>query len=447
MQDKVNDKYRLCPGNRFCRDTAFEVESDGDRQFSGYFVSPQDTRCSPISAYAHLSVEFKPDGPDYDPFSHLPANSKFAANMHEVVFQDLLTNAKSVHYYQFRTALFTLFVNGDAFRIIRWDPSGLIVTESVNYLRNVDGTWALLRCLYAFSKLTKEQQGYDCNAVRLSKSSCGWHRMGTLAQHRSEDLDHTERIVSDRAWVHGVFRDPALLAAYGEQSTGALRQLVLRNPTLFPPPGWDWALTDVRVMPVMRYIREAFRNSVLARHPRYRIKVRGKDYLVCKPIDFKSDLVGKGTRAYIALEWHTQRLVFLKDMWTPCYEGFECEGAIIAKLNAHGVPNVPTVIAHENVHYLQGDAGPQVTEASCYSSKSKKKKTVKDLPSVANPVERGASAAPRRRLLHRINPKFPLQMANSAATFIRAHPKSGCERQYPVSVTFMEQVRLEAPDI
>ena len=302
MQDKVNDKYRLCPGNRFCRDTAFEVESDGDRQFSGYFVSPQDTQCNPISAYAHLSVEFKPDGTDYDPFSHLPANSKFAANMREVVFQDLLTNAKSVHYYQFRTALFTLFVNGDAFRIIRWDPSGLIVTESVNYLRNVDGTWALLRCLYAFSKLTKEQQGYDCNAVRLSKSSCGWHRMGTLAQHRSEDLDHTERIVSDRAWVHGVFRDPALLAAYGEQSTGALRQLVLRNPTLFPPPGWDWALTDVRVMPVMRYIREAFRNSVLARHPRYRIKVCGKDYLVCKPIDFKSDLVGKGTRAYTSVE-------------------------------------------------------------------------------------------------------------------------------------------------
>ena len=447
MQGNADRQHSLCPGYKFDQSTA-PSEGDGEDRAFGYFVSPQDIALCPISAYAHLSVEFKPDGTDYDPFSHHCDDSESAADTRKVVFKDLRKNAQSIHDYQIRTAIFTLFVNGEEFRIIRWDPSGLIVTESINYLRHVDGTRTLLRCLYAFSKLSREKQGYDGNAVRLSKFSCGWQRMFVISHKGSkDDLDDTERIVRDPARVHAVFRDPTASASYGERSTNRLRQLVARDPTLPPPPGQDWHFADVKLMPVMRSIREAFRMSVPQEepsheHPRYRIKICGKDYLVGKPVYFENSQPGTDTRTYIALEWHTQRLVFLKDMWTFCYDGLEREGAILTKLNARGIPNVPTVITYEDVHYLEGDAGPQETETSCYSPSAKKKKIVKNLPPVA--AVKGISWVRRRsRFFRRIRPDLSIiEIPNNANT---KNPPSG--RQRPVSVTCMEQARLDIPDI
>ena len=46
--------------------------------------------------------------------------------------------------YQHRTAMYHLFINGECFRAMRWDRSGVIVTEAINYVRSPAGTKALL---------------------------------------------------------------------------------------------------------------------------------------------------------------------------------------------------------------------------------------------------------------------------------------------------------------
>ncbi|TFK83357.1 hypothetical protein K466DRAFT_529000, partial [Polyporus arcularius HHB13444] len=73
-------------------------------------------------------------------------------------------------------------------------------------------------------------------------------------------------------------------------------------------------------------------------------------------------MVSRGTRGYIALDWETQRFVFLKDAWRPFYDGVEKEGDILSKLNKEGVTNVPTLIVHGDV--CERDGTEQETETS-----------------------------------------------------------------------------------
>ena len=116
----------------------------------------------------------------------------------------------------------------------------------------------------------------------------------------------------------------------------------LQTPTghASPPP----------IIPVLSHVRQMFRDSLVPGFPRYRLTVGERDYLVGKHIVMGSGLVGRGTRGYVALEWHTQRFVFLKDCWRVCHEDFEPEGAILSKLNANGIPNVPTVVVYGDLY-------------------------------------------------------------------------------------------------
>ncbi|RPD52624.1 hypothetical protein L227DRAFT_469550, partial [Lentinus tigrinus ALCF2SS1-6] len=212
---------------------------------------------------------------------------------------DAESAAQLLFSYQQRTAAFLLLVNIDEFRVMRWDRSGVIITEPVNYLRTIEGTRALLEVTYAFSKFSRARLGMDTTAVRLMEASCGWKRMDLLAQPSPDDLSYAEALF-DRN-IHEVFIDASVAATY------------------------------------------------VSGFPRYRLTVDGHDYLVGRPFFTKSGVVNRGTRGYIALEWETQRLVFLKDSWRVCKPGAEHEGAILSKLNEHGVQNIPTVIRYGDV--------------------------------------------------------------------------------------------------
>ena len=91
-------------------------------------------------------------------------------------------------------------------------------------------------------------------------------------------------------------------------------------------------------------------------------------------------MVGRGTRGYVALEWESQRFMYLKDAWRPYYAGVDSEGVTLAKLNANKVRNVPTLVRHEDactreerVDGTNAFVGIQETEASKYAPHVRRK--------------------------------------------------------------------------
>ncbi len=281
----------------------------------------------------------------------------------------LMSYGERFFFFQHRTGLFMLLVNGDEFRVVRWDRSGCIVTEGLNYVDTPEHTKKLLQFFYAYSKATPEQRGMDPTATRLLQNSCGWQWMQKVAAAHPQDIAHANGTVvpsvppgfivdptcdappSPLFATNVLAEDPAATTGFGDLSSSSATSAII---------------------PVFNFVRDFFRESVTNNWLCYSLKVCGRDYLVGEPIFAPHGLVGRGTRGYVALEWKTQRLVFLKDAWRPFYKGVDQEGATLNALNLGEVSFVPTLVCHEDV----GGPGAQETEASQYSSTGSKKRDV-----------------------------------------------------------------------
>lgn len=291
-------------------------------------------------ALQQLALEFK--------YAKSPVLDPFAPGEDEVVAEQLETHIDSVFAFQHRAAMFMLFVTGDWFRVIRWDHSGAIVSEAVDYVSTVLGTQVLLTVLRGFSRLSPEQRGHDLTAVRLSKNSCGWKRMDVLALPCQDDLDYHERVI-DISTVHSEFLkmlDPRKRSDSPE---------TLQSAASFSDPCSNCmgesmcACGRAIILPVSRHIRKIFRRTLVNGFPRYRLRVCGMNYLVGREVHLQWGVIGRGTRGFIALQWGTERFVFLKDYWRIADRNMEHEGAVLSMLNMNDVPNVPTLIDYEDV--------------------------------------------------------------------------------------------------
>ena len=338
-----------------------------------------------------LGIRFKRGGLGNDAWDNGPNNNiEAGAYTRTGVRGQLMSYGERFFFFQHRTALFMLFVNGGEVRVIRWDRSGCIVTEVLSYVDTPEHTKKLLQFLYAFSKATAAQRGVDPTATRLSKDSCGWKWMQKVATTHPQDIDHTDRTVvpalpqgfivkptrdappSPLFATNVLSSDPAATTGFGDLSSSSATSAII---------------------PVFKYVRDFFRDSVSNTWLPYRLKVCGRDYLIGEPIFGPHGLVGRGTRGYVALEWETQRLVFLKDAWRPFYEGVAQEGTTLGDLNDAEVPFVPTLICHEDVE----GPGAQETEASQYSSTGGKKRDVfGDRPIAPMPSSRPKASGSRK---------------------------------------------------
>ncbi|RDX46445.1 hypothetical protein OH76DRAFT_1386590 [Lentinus brumalis] len=354
-------------------DGSFIHNSDDD------FINPG----CPNWPYIRFLVEFKAGGTKSDPFDDRPLYGPDATAQTRIAVRgQLMHYAERVFAYQHRCKVFLLLINSDRFRVMRWDRSGVAVTESVDYCRTLAGTRALLEVLHAFSRLSRAQQGFDTSAVLLMKNSCGWKRMDLLAEDDKDDLNSAEGVLDGP--IHEVFKQPD--TAYGSLTYHPDADLH-DDPTcecsghMMTPP----------VIPVLSHIREMFRDSLKEDFPRYRLLVDGQEYLVAKHLFLGFGMVGRGTRGYVALEWKTQRFVFLKDCWRPGYTGVDREGDILAKLNANDVENIPTIIRYGDVSHTEAGFGVQETEVSHYHPRfspatGKKKKVDTTLPAFEKTV-------------------------------------------------------------
>lgn len=101
------------------------------------------------------------------------------------------------------------------------------------------------------------------------------------------------------------------------------------------------------------YPRQVFEQSLQENWPWFKLPIgegaSRREFLVARPhYERQCALPDTGSRGYIGLDLGDpdQRLVFLKDMWRPINMGRLQEGDIVARLNAAGVPYVPTLVCH-----------------------------------------------------------------------------------------------------
>ena len=167
-------------------------------------------------------------------------------------------DAREVCSYQHRTRLFQLLVNGEEFRMLRWDRSGVIFTPAIDYLESAANMKVLLQMLAGFTMLDNALQGIDHTAVPLAKDSCGWRRMNVLSFYHN-DLPHDERRLPDDFIVPVGFVVPT---ADSSESLLLSGNHLYRDPMATLSPTGDHAALSLHVIPVWVYVRTLFRNSL-----------------------------------------------------------------------------------------------------------------------------------------------------------------------------------------
>lgn len=111
---------------------------------------------------------------------------------------------------------------------------------------------------------------------------------------------------------------------------------------------------------IANYAIEQFKNSLDTSSPWWCLTVKDEladdwqewRYLVGKPHSLSSELCGRGSRGYIALDADSldaPRLVYLKDTWRVSWEGIDKEGTTLRILNGLGVLFIPTVPHHDDL--------------------------------------------------------------------------------------------------
>ncbi|KAI0739907.1 hypothetical protein C8Q80DRAFT_1357571 [Daedaleopsis nitida] len=373
---EVTKQFYLFPGYFFhSSETTPDVGDKTRLRIDASLISNDDKK-DVVDKRSHwplirLGIELKPGGTEYDAFEkreYRPAET--ATISRRKVRGQLMSYSKHTFACQHRTKLFQMLINGQEYRAMRWDRSGVIVTDNVNYVDDIAGTRLLLELLFGFSQLSDTAQGLDDTAVRVKPGSCAWMRMEVLAFYQG-DVDQKERsrVTRDDFPANFAFPEETLNAPVSPLFENSLLH---HNPCADCNPSTDHHSTTFRPdpLPVWKYMRALFRDSLDNNSPRYQLTVGGQKYLVGKPIFEASGMVSRATRGYIALEWSTQRFVFLKDAWRPFYVGIDREGDVLSELNKAKVPYVPTLIVHEDV--CEADGNKQETETSRYAPHASK---------------------------------------------------------------------------
>ena len=262
----------------------------------------------PLGVDQIVSLEFRSHRRGIDPFDHNVVGGPQKARQR--LFDGLSSVSELVFATQQRVFFFMLLFIGRSFRLLRWDRAGVTTTPSIDYFEHPE---TLYDILWRLSHLDDGALGLDPSATRLCSADVDFLRMDIAALPDPTDVSHSERQLEEKDIPH---------------------------PFVF------------------EYVRSTFRATLQSDWPRYKLQVpdghHTRDYLIGKPVFRASDMTGRGTRGYVALDCKTGRFVWLKDAWRASYAISETEGDMLSRLNDAGVENVPTLVCH-------GDVSNQVT--------------------------------------------------------------------------------------
>ncbi len=262
--------------------------------------------------YAELFIEVKPDvALDFfvDPS---PETTHEDCNTHdfftrfqnkelklraERVFGQHITYAMEIQARQHRVCLFLISMSGSRARILRWDRSGIIITQSFDILTHPE---LLGEFLARFAFASDHQRGHNMSIGMATQKEEVLFR-DVVTKYIKDQLDLVDDALTDAVAKH-----------YQQGCVFAVHMFVD-----------DSSATPSSSTPV------------------------ADRYLVFRPVTSPLRLLGRATRGYWAVQVNAERLVFLKDTWRPPQER---EGTIIAELNAAGIRNVPQFVTQGDVY-------------------------------------------------------------------------------------------------
>ena len=201
------------------------------------------------------------------------------------ILGQLAIYAKEIFDHQHRTHLFQLLVCGRHARLIVWDRSGAIVSESFDYIEHPQ---LMAEFFWRYNHMTEAARGNDSTAV--------------LATSHEEELFTTkvEQFVEDM-----------------NNPEHPQHKLPHAEDTLSP----DYRVYKITIIDEFSQLPE--------------------DVLVQRPFFLGDSIFGRSTRGYIAYVLSSQKLRFLKDTWRIVREPLTPERALYAILEQADIPHVP----------------------------------------------------------------------------------------------------------
>ncbi|KAL6308498.1 hypothetical protein BKA93DRAFT_822244 [Sparassis latifolia] len=277
-------------------------------------------------SYEVLSIIYKPDATVDDLFAEEKDPNLPDAEMCATTRAHIQSIASTILSRQHRTSVFTVLFFPTCARLMRWDRHGAIVTEQFP----IKVTQDLATFFWRFARLSPEQQGYDPTAKLVLPGSDDHRLMVDISQ--------------------SMYRQNACARAMFAES--------LEDPDR---PCWKLRVVPEGRVPMAR--RRRTKRPTCGKR-RKAVPQEEKDeeneeayaryFLVGKPHFEHTDLPGRGTRGYVALDCKTKKLVFLKDSWRFDPPVHQTEGAALKTLKKAKVTNIPTLVCY-------GDIGDQRT--------------------------------------------------------------------------------------
>ncbi|PIL33408.1 hypothetical protein GSI_04030 [Ganoderma sinense ZZ0214-1] len=249
-----------------------------------------------VWALIELLIECKLDGVGQDPFDDSTEGGEVTAEKRREVLGQILSYVELAFKYQQREAVFMVLFLGKYARVVRFDRSGIIASEKVDYKKDGEG---LTEFLVRYARLGLAKRGHDPTAFRISPADPLGEKLkehGAAAAEKDPE-DHVQKLFNqslDEKW-----------------------------------PWWKLYVHDEE-------------------------SDKTKWFAVGKPHFYAGGVAGRGTRGYVAVPLDDDgekidskaAFVYLKDAWRVDHEGMEMEGTILKALNAAKVPYVPTLLYH-----------------------------------------------------------------------------------------------------
>ncbi|KAI0641592.1 hypothetical protein C8Q79DRAFT_929651 [Trametes meyenii] len=302
--------------------------------------TPEDGR--PDWTHVRLYIEFKRGGTSLDPFDDDDTDNPEATAAKRAAARSQITAyTRTTFFYQHRNALYSLFVNGQEFRVLRWDRSGVVVTKKLNY---VEDPIPLLKFLVYFGRLSDSEQGIDMTATLLTPGSKALRLMAEFAKDDPSDMPYEE---DDLVAAWDTAESPSVPRGSSSSRTRKARAKK-DDPESYLDEVESPDDSDCRVF---SYVRKKFRESLVADWPHYKLEAgpEKRPFLVGMPVYSSSSMFGRGTRGYVALDVKSRRFVFLKDSWRPFYEGVEPEGHYLNMMSSEDKVFIPRLLVHGDV--------------------------------------------------------------------------------------------------
>ncbi|KAH9889416.1 hypothetical protein C8Q73DRAFT_793613 [Cubamyces lactineus] len=338
--------------------------------------------------YMELPIECKTEEVKQDPFDQKNSSGNYEpqSDIRKAILGQIMCYSVLIFDNQRRMHHFMLIMFGKNARILRWDRSGVVVTEPFDYVENPD---MLGLFIWRFGRMSPEQRGHDPTATRISADSEQFRLMVEravnpavkVANEKQDDADDEEGTTSEG-------ENRANIEEGDPNDDDSIPELA----DVEPVDGSDWetedseeasqhtgedidceiheagAGEDVETTGIPGdHARAGFANSLKEGAICWRLRVddveKGPRYfLVGRPHFIASGLAGRGTQTFIAIDEADPQgpFVYVKDAWRVAHVGIEQEGKILERLNSDEdggpVPFVPTVRCH-------GDVEKQITRS------------------------------------------------------------------------------------